>query len=531
MTCKKKRILLVNDFSQLPTGYGLYGRHLLSILSEKYEVAELACYVSAGDPRINNCAWKVYPNKPKDEREKQIYNSMPSGEYGEYLFNKVCLDFKPTHVIDIRDPWAFEFAIRSPFREYFSHVLMPTVDAFPNMPDWLDYYAQSDALLTYSEFGRDSILKQSSNINFIGIASPAPSESLHIKSDEEIALLKKNMQIPDGFKIIGTVMRNQPRKLFADLFEVFSKSHGNYSILYCHTGFPDLGWNIPELLMEYNITNRVMFSYKCSTCNAISARFFTDAVCHCPKCGNFTNHIAGVGHGYTDDELCCVYNCMDGYIQCSKNEGFGIPLVEAAKCGVPIAGVYYSAMESILDNLDGYVIGVDSYEKEASTGRNLARPNHKLLSDCIINFSSTPKHILKEKGYAMAKSCERLYNWGNVREVWFKAIENARPARYTWDSPKRIFHPEPIMQVPTAFEQANFLILRVLGRPDMVGGQLWRRLVKDLTYGARFGSYGEFYFNESSQKDSMKQIPFSYENAYEEICKLRHYFNSWESGR
>lgn len=524
----KKRILLVNDFSQLPTGYGLYGRNLLGALSKRYEVAELACYTDQNDPLIQKCDWAVFPNRPTDPEGRARYDANPSGEYGDYMFNSTLLNWKPTHVLDIRDPWAFEFEIRSPLRDYFSHVLMPTVDAFPNMPDWLDYYSQADALLSYSEFGRDSMLKQSPNINFIGIASPAPNASFAPCSFEDKQKIRDKFSIPKQ-KIIGTVMRNQPRKLYSDLFYAFSKTKG--ALLYCHTGFPDLGWSIPDLLLEYELTNRVLFSYKCKTCKTISARFFSDSVCHCESCGNFTNSIAGVSNGFTDEELSMVYKCMDGYIQCSKNEGFGIPIIEAAASGVPVSAINYSAMASIIDNIDALPIKVCSYEKEASTGRNLARPDIDSLIETIKYFINTDSKVLYEQGICQSSICRKHYNWDNVENAWTEAIERARPPLKQWSAPPDIIQPSPLYNINGPYDQANFLISDVLRKPEMIGSQLWRRLVKDLTYNTKVSSYGEFYFNESSQKDSLKQIPFSFEDAYKEMCILREYYNVWEGHR
>lgn len=524
----KKKVLLVNDFSQLPTGYGVYGRHLLSMLSKKYEVGELACYAEAGDPLISNCDWAVFPNKPSNPVDRQRYDSNPSGEYGDHTFNSTLLNWKPDYVLDIRDPWAFEFEIRSPLRDYFSHVLMPTVDAYPNMPDWIGYYSQADYLLAYSEFGRDSILKQLPSAN-VGIASPAVNKSFcPLKFDDKMAL-KNEFSLPPK-NIIGTVMRNQPRKLYSDLFYAFSRAKTD-ALLYCHTGFPDLGWSMPDLLMEYALTNRVLFSYKCKTCRSISIRFFTDSVCQCPYCGSFTNCITGVSNGFSDDELSNVYRVMDGYIQCSKNEGFGIPLIEAAASGVVISAINYSAMASIIDNLDGIPIKVESYEKEASTGRNLARPNIESLISTIEYFGNKDKKELFNDGVSISYTCRRTYDWESVGKAWIEAIENARPPKKQWNAPPDILQPSEIKNANGPMEQANFLIAEVLRKPEMIGGQLWRRLVKDLTYNTRVWSYGVFYFNEMSEKDSLKQVSFSYEDAYKEMCVLREYYNVWEGHR
>ena len=57
------------------------------------------------------------------------------------------------------------------------------------------------------------------------------------------------MGINPEWKVIGTVMRNQRRKLFPELFEAFGKylkkTQDKNTYLYCHTSYPDNGWDLP----------------------------------------------------------------------------------------------------------------------------------------------------------------------------------------------------------------------------------------------------------------------------------------------
>lgn len=222
---------------------------------------------------------------------------------------------------------------------------------------------------------------------------------------------------------------------------------------------------------------------------------------------------------------------MDGYIQCSQNEGFGIPLIEAAASGVMIAAVNYSAMASIIDNLDGLPIKVESYGKEASTGRNIARPNTDSLISTIEYFGNTNHLELFDTGIQISSVCRKIYNWDSVGLAWEETLENANPPKKPWNSPQDVLQPASLQNIIGPMQQANFLISSVLCKPELIGSQLWRRLVKDLTYNTKVGSYGTFYFNEMSEKDSLKQIPFSYEDAYKEMCILREYYNVWEGHR
>ena len=160
---KRKKILFCTEASFLPTGYSVYTKEVLSRLNRipDLEVAELACYVDVNNPSLKDVPWKIYPNQPlSDSPDWGTYKSSPSYQFGEYTFDSVLLDFMPDFVMDIRDWWMIEFQARSTFRDYFHWAIMPTVDAYPQNPQWITTFASADSVFTYSEFGRDVLLSQ-----------------------------------------------------------------------------------------------------------------------------------------------------------------------------------------------------------------------------------------------------------------------------------------------------------------------------------------------------------------------------------
>jgi hypothetical protein len=70
----KKKILLVSEFSLLNTGFSVMAYDLLSRLhkSDKYEVAELASYVSDDDPRVKQLPWRVFPVIPSQSNKEEF---------------------------------------------------------------------------------------------------------------------------------------------------------------------------------------------------------------------------------------------------------------------------------------------------------------------------------------------------------------------------------------------------------------------------------------------------------------------------
>lgn len=52
--------------------------------------------------------------------------------------------------------------------------------------------------------------------------------------------------------------------------------------------------------------------------------------------------------GWDSEGMAKLYNCFDVLMNCSSGEGFGIPIIEAQACGVPVLVTNFSAMPEIL---------------------------------------------------------------------------------------------------------------------------------------------------------------------------------------
>mgnify|MGYP003147845925 CR=1 FL=1 len=537
---RKKRVLFCSEASWLSTGYSVYTKEVLTRLNKipDLEVAELACYADVNNPAIKSVPWKVYPNKPlPNDPLFSAYSGNASAQFGDHSFNNVLLDFQPDIVMDIRDWWMIEFEQRSPFRDFFHWAIMPTVDAKPQDVQWINTYASADAVFAYSEFGRDTMLEQCDDINFIDIASPAASNMFVPVQDKREH--KNNMGIsPDTF-IVGTVMRNQKRKLYPDLFKSFRKfldsTEDSNSFLYCHTYYPDVGWDIPRLLDQYGLSSRVLFSYKCKNCGHISVNFFQDTMQSCPKCGKFSNVLVGLSNSINEEELSKIYNLFDVYVQYANSEGFGMPQLEASHCGLPVMSTYYSAMESVIDNIGGIAIEPLSYYLECETGCNRAIPDNDKFVSKLIELHSD-KDALPKIGAEMRKKSIEKYSWDRAAEAWAKHISTVKikDPRETWLSPPKIF--EPARSIPeniqSNVDRVNFIFTNILHKPEWIGSYLWKKVLKDCTFGYRCENVDkDFYFNESHKQSLQSNRPFSFDEACGEMATFREQMNNWERAR
>ena len=387
----KPRILWCNECSVLKTGYATYGNEVLRRMHStgKYTLGEHAIYIHEADPRIQNLPWTVYANLPNasDEQQMARYNSNPTNQFGDWRWEEVCCDFKPHIVMDIRDFWMMSHEYRSPYRPYYNWAIMPTVDAFPQNKEWLSTYADADAVFTYQDWSLDILdYEGGGQINTLGTASPAADRAFKPMDKHSI---KKQWGL-ENKRIIGTVMRNQRRKLYPDLFASFriflNETGRNDIILHCHTSYPDMGWRIPDYLLRYDLTSKVTFTYKCKDCGYAFVDFFHDIIHLCPRCNNMAASFVSVQDGLNNEELAQIYNMMDLYVQYANSEGFGMPQLEAAACGVPVMAVDYSAMTDAVRKLKGQPLPLLGMAVELETGCFRAIPDNESFIQHMKNF-------------------------------------------------------------------------------------------------------------------------------------------------
>ncbi len=544
---RKKRILFCTEATFLNTGYATYSREILNYLNKtgKYELAELASYGKRNDPRAKDIAWKFYGVVPPDdapESEHERYNAMPVNQFGEFAFESVCLDFKPDIVCDIRDFWMVDFAERSPYRKNFHWCLMPTVDAAPQARQWISTFQSADTCLTYSDWAGNILSEQSGNqINYLGSAPPS-AHAAYQPMDK--AATRAELGLPLDEKIIGTVMRNQRRKLYPDLFAAFKlfqqdRWQGKDYKLYCHTSYPDLGWNIPELLQQYGLSSSVYFTYVCQDTNKPFASLFKGSKAQSPFTGTLNAVLSNVKVGLSYEDLAKVMNSFDLYVQYANSEGFGLPQVEAAACGVPVMSTDYSAMESVVRKLEGVPLKLAAKYKELETGCYRAVPDNHNTAKEFATFFNKSDEERRQIGDRTRELFLEHFRWEQSGAKWEECFDQCpiRPMEETWlsepDIQKPADKPEKLPEKSTAQSLARWLIVEVLRRPDLINSHMEARMCRDLTYNTVTATTGGVYQNEASAAFDAKASvrPFDFDMAYTHMVNMRNKINYWEDQR
>ena len=450
----KKRVLFVSEASYLHTGFSTYAREVLKRLhaSGLVEVAEFGSYGDSPliDPSAKKIPWKYYHNNPTTMNEaniyglvngQQIHEGYRENQFGKWKFPYVLIDFKPDIVISIRDHWMDAYIKQSPLRKNFIWIWMPTVDGYPQKWDWLNDYSTVDYLVTYSWFGKSVLEEQSRtllakqykipSLNVKEVCQPGADTNIFKPIPREEILKFFNMDPNTVPTFIGTVMRNQPRKLFTRIIESFRIFKEKYPLeshnvkLLLHTSIPDVGWDISECVLQNGLYEHVLYTYICDHCNSVGISNFlgmgSNGNVPCPICRQQTFHTPNTRSGFSDQQLAYVYNLLDIYIQGSIGEGEGMPINEAKCCGTPVLCSDYSAMAEKARNGGALPIKNDTIytEHETMQWRSLFDRDDLATKLALILGTQGKRQQLSTEAY---KCGVQYYNWDLCALKWLTLI-------------------------------------------------------------------------------------------------------------
>jgi glycosyltransferase involved in cell wall biosynthesis len=522
MSSKKLKILMCSEASFLSSGFGTYAKEILKRLhaTGKYEIAEFASYGKVNDPKDVGITWKYYANAvdDKDPRHRE-YNSSAENQFGRWRFERVLLDFQPDIVFDVRDYWMNSYQQFSPLRPFYHWILMPTVDSAPQQEEWIDTFLHADAIFTYSDFGRDTVLQQSNNkIKYINTTSPGVDlQTFNLIGDKKS--IKQAFGLKDDSFIIGSIMRNQKRKLMPELFvslkkllEKFEKENdprGKNTYLYLHTSYPDAGWDMPQLLKEYKVGNRVLFTYSCKNCSYFAPCLYQHPVSFCPRCGQKAFSMPNVSSGVTSQVLSTIINSFDIYVQYAICEGFGMPQVEAGACGVPVASVDYSAMNDVVRKLNGYPIKIGQYFKELETKAIRVYPDNEHLVQILYDFSKLPEFLLEQKRFETRKLTEQYYNWDHIANKWEEYFDSVKLTGLQGRWQENLLTLNTIKELPqgnSPYDILTNVVSKHLPNHQITSSIILLNMIKDLDYGFTINGMHTEPYNISKAIDVLNNI-------------------------
>lgn len=267
----------------------------------------------------------------------KIYGHQPTNAYFSQTMSVLLRKLKIDRFIILLDtfmlyPWFLNIDT-APAKTFF---WFPS-DGGGGLPkDCIKILQKINEPVAMAEFGQKQVADYY-GLNVKHIPHGVDSKSFYPIPEIDRKELRKKWGLSDKF-VIGVVARNQPRKNLDRTMKsmsIISKQIPN-AVLFLHLDPNDIAnqmFSIPELAKKYGIENRVHYS-------------------------GMSSHA-----GFPQSQMNDLYNLMDCFLLTTSGEGFGVPIIEAMSCQVPVVATDYTTTpELVIKNNCGLGINLSGVE-------------------------------------------------------------------------------------------------------------------------------------------------------------------------
>lgn len=278
------------------------------------------------------------------------------------------------------------------------------------MLNWDEILSYPDINLVMSDFAEQQFTKH--NVpNVKKIYAGVDTKVYYPLSNRED--LRKKYGINDKF-VIGFVGRNQRRKMLPALIKGFSQfsKDKNDVLLLLHTEEKQGDFDVNCLTARFeendeNLREKIQFIR-----------------------GQLNNRMRQL---IMPEEMNVFYNLMDVYCHASGGEGFGLPVIEALSCGVPVVYTDCSTAPELTNyGKVGFLLPVleDKYGRKVSeigaNGVGNYVPDDKELANILNKLYDdwkTGGELLKKRG-ELSRRFALKYDWDIIAKEWISLLEN-----------------------------------------------------------------------------------------------------------
>lgn len=366
---RKKRLLYHSDGSSAKTGFGRATKCLLSELYKtgKYDIYSYCCSMVEGDPSGQLFPWKSIGCLPNNQHELNELNSDPSrarmASYGEYKIDDVIKEVRPDVYIGCQDIWGLAYSVDKEWFKKITSVIWTTLDSLPILPQAVDLAPKIKNYWIWSSFATKALNSMGYN-HVKTVHGPIDVSKFYpLEKSKKVSLRVENNIEVNAF-VIGFVFRNQLRKSVDKLLlgykqwkEKYKPSRPTYLLL--HTNLTE-GWNVHKYCEEFDINKKeVLTTYICKNCKKYEIRPIDGQDLKCKYCKTNNQVSTSVRFGINEQNLNEIYNILNAYLHPITSGGQEIPQQEAALTGLPCAITSYSCGESLVNESNGLIHGLD----------------------------------------------------------------------------------------------------------------------------------------------------------------------------
>lgn len=225
------------------------------------------------------------------------------------------------------------------------------VDMEPIPESIYERLKMANRIITYAPYGTRELQRKGMHSTYI-----QHTVDTNIFKPMDKAESKKAIGIPGDMFVFGMVSANKdnpPRKAFQKVMDAFKEFHTHHpkSCIYFHTLLDQSGgFNIKQYAEFLGIQNSIFHLHP-------------------------YQYLYGIGKA----DMPRIYNAFDVLMCPSLNEGFGVPLIEAQSCGVPVVTNNFTAMpDLIIEGKTGFLTKVLD-KRFTALGGYVAEPDPKSI--------------------------------------------------------------------------------------------------------------------------------------------------------
>jgi glycosyltransferase involved in cell wall biosynthesis len=384
------KILWLSDSPFICTGYATISVNVLNGLSDMGHECHFLAH--------NYLGQTLKPgSKFEDDRELKftIHGAGREGYCKDIIMTKI-RELKPDVFVVLLDTFMlYPWIMQQDFAPAKSIFYFPS-DGEGGLPlrceDILKKFNYSIAM---AKFGQKQV-KEVHNINASYIPHAVDTNVYFPMTKLQREELKAKWGLRGKF-VVGSVYRNQGRKMADRMFKafaLFAQKHPD-AILFCHSDPLDQAacFDSIELIKRLGIGNRVIFS---------GMNFYK---------------------GFDYRRMNEVYNLMDVFFLSTSGEGFGVPIIEAAACGIPSVVTDYTTTQELL--IENGQCGIPVPISTEITGswnveRGIMDIDKAVEAMEILYKEENLRKLFGEHGRTKV---ENLYSWNKVIPQWDKFLK------------------------------------------------------------------------------------------------------------
>jgi D-inositol-3-phosphate glycosyltransferase len=341
-------------------------------------------------------------------------------------------ELKPDLYLSLIDPWFIGHAVLSCNRARVPYIAHLPVDGFPISYQWNRILSNLHTPLWMADYGKDTFaefvrrfssdgdapedMKNPELDRYLEDAGPR----IHHGVDHEVfkpATLAEKETLRSALGITWettfiSVGRNTNRKQIPRLLDALALALERDPkadiglILHCGDPTDTMGmggWNLPDLVKQKGLLDRVRFSD--SSSNPL--------------------------HGLSREELARLYQVADVHVLATGGEGFGVPSLEAMSCGLPIILPDNSTgPELVGDDERGWLVPSCTHITGPKWGVNMSLVDVDALADALLAARDPAER--RKKAKVARKWVEENMTWDIIAKQFHDLIEATIDKQTPW---------------------------------------------------------------------------------------------------